>query len=158
MSTGTVDVPSLSQQAAKSSKSSSNRKHLMSNEMVEEQLVNSAKKTKKSWKSEIEIKPTTTQAVTQALSTNTPSPPIVVDDDDEHIFVPHIVKRAPKQMVWLVTPLTEGWPATAYDNIDDIFPSRLNPEIFDQKNPSHKYRAFASMLGEQISPMKVEII
>ncbi|KIL57460.1 hypothetical protein M378DRAFT_16249 [Amanita muscaria Koide BX008] len=105
MSTGTVDVPSLSQQAAKSSKSSSNRKHLMSNEMVEEQLVNSTKKTKKSWKSEIEIKPTTTQAVTQALSTNTPSPPIVVDDDDEHIFVPHIVKRAPKQMVWLVTHL-----------------------------------------------------
>lgn len=158
MSAGAVDVPSLSQQAAKASKSSSNRKRPMSDETVEQQLVDSVKKTKKSRKSELEIKPITAQAVAQALSADPPSPPIVVDDEDEDIFVPHIVKRAPEQMIWLVTPPTEGWPETAYDNIDDIFPSGLNPETFVRKNPSHKYRAFASMLGERISQMKVEII
>jgi hypothetical protein len=56
MSAGAVDVPSLSQQAAKASKSSSNRKRPMSDETVEQQLVDSVKKTKKSRKSELESK------------------------------------------------------------------------------------------------------
>jgi hypothetical protein len=135
MSNGAVDIPSMSQQVAKPVKSMS-RKRQNDDMVADDQQVDGVKKTKKSRKSTADIesesqldnrytwlittivKPT----IVQAPGAETPSPAIEIEDDDEDIFVPHVVKQAPEKLVWTTAAPAGGWPETAYDRAEDIFP------------------------------------